>query len=466
MAGFSFHGPQKVPLVKSRYRRIKTEIPVRKSLPLLHGLGRYEARSMHGQMPIVWDRAEGFQVFDKYGNAWIDFTSTIFVTNAGHANARIIKALRESLDKKLLHTYTFAHDVRFKFLKKLVEVTPSFCEKVFLLSAGTEATECAVKLMRMRGQTQSPRRAGIISFRSSMHGRTMGAEMLRGDVKTAGWIGYMDPNMHHLPFPYPWLVPPAEAKRYDWAAHFRRDIAELERSGVDIKGVCGFMIESYQGWGAILYPKDYIRELVRFARQHDILVTFDEIQGGFGRTGKMFVYEHYDVEPDLLCLGKSMSGSLPLSAVIGRGEIMDLPDVGSMSSTHSANPLCCAAALANLEEIISKKLVKAAERKGRILHEGLLALQKKYPQYISYVLGKGMVAAVLLVDPVTGGPGSLMASHVCEKAMQKGLLMVHTGRESIKIGPPLTIPDAALKEGLSVLEACLAEVIAGEPSRG
>jgi len=459
MSEFNFKGPQKVPQIKTKYRRIKTEIPVMRSLPIFKELDKYEARSMHGQLPVVWDRAEGCQIFDKYGNTWIDFTSTIFLANAGHSNPRIIKALREILDQKLLHTYTFVHEIRLKFLKKLVEVTPKFCEKSFLLSAGTEATECAVKLMRMHGQLSNPQKIGIISFQGSMHGRTMGAEMLKGNPKSSAWIGYMDPNMHHLPFPYPWSIPDDDDIKYDWAAHFDRDIDSLKRAGVNLSHICGFIIESYQGWGAILYPKKYIQALVKFARAQNILVTFDEIQGGFGRTGKMFVYEHYQVEPDLLCLGKGMSGSLPLSAVIGRRSILDLPEIGSMSSTHSANPLCCAAALANIEEIISKDLVSESKRKGVILHKGLRDLQKKYPKYISYILGEGLLAAVLLTDPVTKKPNGLLASQVCEKAMQKGLLLVHTGRESIKIGPPLMIPDAALLEGIAVLGECFKEIL-------
>lgn len=460
MAGFNFKGPQKVAKVNTKYRSIKTEIPVKRSFSVLKELDKYEARSMHGQMPVVWDKAEGCQVFDKYGNIWIDFTSTIFVTNAGHSNPRIVKALQQVLKQKLLHTYTFAHEIRAKFLKKLVQVTPRFCEKSFLLSAGTEATECAVKLMRMHGQQINPKKIGIISFQGSMHGRTMGAEMLKGHPKTSAWIGYTDPNMYQMPFPYPWSVPAGQnADQYDWQAHFARDIATLKRKGVNLDHVCGFIIESYQGWGAIMYPKAYIQALVKFARAHNILVTFDEIQGGFGRTGKMFVYEHYEVEPDLLCLGKGMSGSLPVSAVIGRRKILDLPDVGSMSSTHSANPLCCAAALANLEEIVEKNLVKESKRKGIILHQKLRDLQKKYPEHISYILGEGLLAAVLVVDPVTKQPNGLLASKVCEKAMQKGLLMVHTGREAIKIGPPLMIPDAALLEGLAVLEECFIEIL-------
>lgn len=172
----------------------------------------------------------------------------------------------------------------------------------------------------------------------------------------------------------------------------------------------------------------------------------------------MFVHEHYGVEPDMVCLGKALSASLPMSAVAGRREILDLPDVGSMSSTHSANPLCCAAALANLEEIQAKKLIRESARKGKILHEELRRLQQKFPDYISYVLGEGLLAALLVVDPVTKKPATALATRICELAMQKGLLLVHTGRESIKIGPPLTISDKALCEGLAVLEEAVAEV--------
>ncbi len=441
--------PKEVPLVETKFRRIKTKIPVPESLPIFEELEKYEARSMHGQLPIVWDRAEDFQVFDKYGNCWIDFTSTIFLTNAGHSNPLIISAIKKQLDKKLLHTYTFAHEIRALFLKKLIEIAPSYLEKAFLLSAGTEATECSLKLMRMYGQTIKPSKIKIISFLGNMHGRTMGAEMLRGDPKSSAWVGYKDPNIHHLIFPYPWN--PRE---------FKKDIEELQKKeGFDADDICGFMIEPYQGWAGNLFPKEYIKELFTFARKHNSLVTFDEIQGGFGRTGRLFVYQHYDVEPDLVCLGKALSGSLPLSAVVGRKEIMDLPDVGSMSSTHSANPLCCAAGLANLEEIEAKNLVEESRRKGEILHSRLNELKEKFSDYISYIFGKGLLAALIITNPENHEPDGSIASRICEKAMQKGLLLVHTGRESIKIGPPLTIPDEALIEGIEVLEECFEEII-------
>lgn len=445
----SYKNPKEVPQVSTKYRKIKTKIPVPESISVFEALEKYESRSMHGQLPVIWERAEDFQVFDKYGNCWIDFTSTIFLANSGHANPKIISALKRQLDKKLLHTYTFVHEVRVKFLKKLIEITPPYLEKAFLVSAGTEATECAVKLMRMYGQAIKPSKLKIISFLGNMHGRTMGAEMLKGDPKSSAWIGYKDPNIHHLSFPYPWND-----------SEFEKDMEELQKKdGFDSDDICGFMIEPYQGWAGKLFEKEYIKALVNFARKHKSLVAFDEIQGGFGRTGKLFVYEHYDVDPDLVCLGKALSGSLPLSAVIGRKEIMDIPDVGSMSSTHSANPLCCAASLANLEEIEEKNLIKEAERKGEILYSCLNELKEKFPDYISYVFGKGLLAALIITNPKTHQPDGAIASKICEKAMQKGLLLVHTGRESIKIGPPLTIPDEALIEGVKVIEESFKEVI-------
>lgn len=444
--------------VATKYRKIRTAIPAPETLKILFDLEKYESRSMHGQLPIVWDRAEDFQVYDVCGNCWIDFTSTIFVTNSGHANSQISSALHRAIDRKLLHTYTFAHEVRALFLKKLIEITPDQFEKAFLLSAGTEATECAVKLMRMHGQNISPTKLGIISFQGAMHGRTMGAEMLKGDPSQSAWIGYRDPNMHHLPFPYPWAAKDSFDKKYDWAKRFRKDMEELKAKGVNFDNIAGFMIESYLGWGAIFYPIEYVKALADFAKEHNCLITFDEIQGGFGRTGKLFVYQHYDVEPDLLCLGKALSGSLPLSAVIGSQKIMDLPKFGSMSSTHSANPLCCAAGLANLEALESGKLIAESARKGGILHQRLSELKKKHPDRISCIFGKGLLAGVLFKCPETGEPDALFPSRVCEKAMQKGLLLVHTGRESIKIGPPLTIPDEALEEGLDVLKESIEEL--------
>jgi len=443
--------PARVPRIETRFRRIATDLPVPESLPVFADLDRYECRSMHGQYPIVWDRARDFQVWDRFGNCWIDFTSTIFVTNSGHANPLVTAALREMLDHGLLHSYTYATEIRANYLKRLLGATPPQLEKAFLLSSGTEAAECALKLLRMRGQVQGKKHGGIISFEDSMHGRTLGAQMLGGNPGSRGWIGYEDPHIHRLPFPYPWTAG-AEGGKASGEDRFHADIERLLAQGVDPDAdLAGFILESYIGWGAVFFPVDYVRALFRWARRHDLPVVFDDIQGGFGRTGKFFAYQHYGVEPDMVLCGKGISSSLPLSAVIGTSALMDLPDVGSMSSTHSANPLACAAGLANLEAIESMHLVEETARKGEILFRQLGDLQAESGGRIRWVLGKGLVAALIVVDPRTGQPDGETASHICERAMQKGLLLVHTGRESIKIGPPLTISDDALLEGLDVL---------------
>ncbi|HBF36349.1 MAG TPA: aspartate aminotransferase family protein [Firmicutes bacterium] len=461
MSGFQFSfTPKTVPQINTQYRRIVTKIPVPESIEILQDLNKYESISMHGQLPVVWDRADDFQVYDAWGNQWIDFTSTIFVANAGHGNPRIVKSLQEVLDKPLLHTYTYASKERADYLKYLIDHTPVQFEKAFLVSAGTEATEAALKLMRLYGQKSGKKRPGVICFEGNWHGRTMGAQMMGGNWTQKEWIGYLDPNIYHLPFPYPWR----EEAVANPKAYFQRTVADLIRKyniNADTD-LCGFMIETFQGWGAIFYPSEYIQEIAEFANQHRILITFDEMQSGFGRTGKLFGYMHYGVEPDLLCCGKGAGSSLPLSMVLGRREIMDLPEIGSMSSTHSANPMACAAGKANLQALLEDGIIKKSIPLGELFHEKLQAIQGKYPDYLRYVFGKGMVAALLFYDHA-GNPLPDLSYAVCEIAMQKGLLVVCTGRESVKLAPPLSISEEALLEGLETLDEAIGEALEVRP---
>ncbi len=441
--------------IKTPHRKITTNIPCEVTKQILSDLEQYESRSMQGQFPLVWDRAEGFYIYDAAGNKWIDFTSTIFVANVGHGNQRVIKAIQEVLEKPLLHTYAYVNKYRTEYLKNLISFTNGAFEKAFLLSAGTEATEAALKLMRMYGQKQGKKNLGIIAIEGNWHGRTMGAQMMSGNIAQKAWIGYQDPNIYHIPFPYPWHI-----KNQSGATFLYQSIKQLEARGINFKeDICGFMLETFQGWGAIFYPKDFVQTIKEFCVENHILLSFDEMQSGFARTGKRFGYEHYEVAPDLICCGKGMGGGLPLSGVLGSTEIMDLPEVGNMSSTHSANPLVCAAGIATLEEIQGKNLVNESARKGVLLHTRLNEIQEKYATWISFVLGQGLIAALLFQTPETGKPNTLLATKVAKQCMQKGLLVVHTGRESIKIGPPLIISDDALLEGVAVLEEAIIESI-------
>lgn len=455
MAGYEFsRSPQKVPFVKTHYRTIQTAIPAPGTEQILSELDRYESRSMHGQFPLIWDKAIDASVFDIGGNCWIDFTSTIFVANVGHSNPRVTAAMKSMMDSPVYSCYAYPNRKRAEYLQKLIAFAGKPFEKAFLLSAGTEATEAAFKLMRMQGKKVGKRRRGIICIEGNWHGRTMGAQMMSSNLTQRDWIGFQDADIHHIPFPYPWVLQGRDPEAFLSAA-----LARLEGTGIDLaQDVCGFMLETFQGWGAIFYPKEFVQAIEAVCRKHNILLAFDEMQAGFGRTGRRFGFEHYEVTPDLIACGKGMGGGVPLSGVLGRAEIMDLPDIGNMSSTHSANPMVCAAGLAVIEELEQRNLVAEADRKGRVLFDGLRGLQNQFPDRISALLGKGLIASVLFKDPVTGAADGAFTSRVAERCMQKGLLVVHTGRESIKIGPPLTIADEALLEGIAVLGESIEEV--------
>jgi len=457
MTGYKFSRiPINVPHITTRYRTIKTSIPSPGTEEMLSKLEHFESRSMQGQMPIIWDRAEDFSLYDRHGNKWIDFTSTIFVANVGHGNLKIRQAVQEALDKPLLHTYAYVNEDRVRYHQKLIEFAGPPFEKAFLLSAGTETTEAALKLMRMFGKKVGKHRPGIICIEGNWHGRTMGAQMMSSNIKQKEWIGYHDPNIHHIPFPNPWSLDGKSGEEF-----LEMGLKELQQAGVDLsRDICGFMLETFQGWGAIFYPVDFVQAVEDICLKYNILLAFDEIQSGFARTGKKFGYEHYDVRADLLCCGKGIASGLPLSAVIGKSEIMDLPDVGNMSSTHSANPIVCAAGLATLNEIKRLDLINETKRREKIFFSGLNELKQKYSNRISWVLGKGLIAALIFTFSGSNEPDPAFASMVAEKAMQKGLLVVHTGRESIKLAPPLTISDEALLEGLSVLDDSIQEITA------
>jgi 4-aminobutyrate aminotransferase-like enzyme len=440
--------------VSTAHRTIKTAIPAPGTEQILDNLDRYESRSMHGQFPLIWEQAVDASVFDIAGNRWIDFTSTIFVANVGHSNPRVTAAMQATMEAPIYSCYAYPNRIRADYLQKLIAFAGKPFEKAFLLSAGTEATEAALKLMRMNGQKIGKRRRGIVCIEGNWHGRTMGAQMMSSNLAQREWIGFQDTDIHHIPFPYPWVLNGSSPE-----AFLEAGLEKLVASGVDLdQDLCGFMLETFQGWGAVFYPKEFVQAIEKVCRKHNILLAFDEMQAGFGRTGRRFGFQHYEVTPDLFACGKGMGGGVPLSGVVGRAEIMDLPEIGNMSSTHSANPLVCAAGLAVINELEQRNLPGEAARKGELLFEGLATLQHRFPDRISTLLGKGLIAAVLFRHPETGAPDGAFTSRVAERCMQKGLLVVHTGRESIKIGPPLTIADEALLEGVDVLGEAIAEV--------
>jgi len=414
---------------------------------------------MSGQPPIVWQRAEGVHVFDRYGNKWLDWSSGVLVTNAGHSHPSVRNAIRDQAEGGLLHTYCFPNEARADLVEYLVGLAPEGLDKCFLLTTGSEATECALKLARTWGlRAGCPQGAagkiGIVSFRQGFHGRTMGAQQMGPLGEGHRWIQNLDPDIHHVPFPDGYRVEDTS---------FELFLRTLEANRVAPESVAGVITETYQGVGPDFLPVEYAQRLRRWCTEHGAVLIFDEVQAGFGRCGTLWGFEHYGVVPDLITCGKGITSSLPLSAVIGRSELMDVYDPGTMTSTHSGNPVCCRAALASVRAIVEGGLVENARRMEAVLMPGLLAIRRKYPDVIGCVHGKGLVAGLQCVLPGTRDPDHALAHRIIEEAYRKGLLLfapVGVGGGCVKISPPLCITAEAVRDGLSALDEACREAIA------
>ena len=456
MAEYSLE-PVDVKKISTRHRTIQTQIPVPESLSIFASLQNSEPRAMMGMPPVVWDRAEDFSVYDKWGNRWIDWSSCVLLANVGHGREEIKTALKEQIDQGLLATYVFVHEKRVELTKALQALSPDPARyHVFLLSTGSEAIENCIKLAKTYAlEKHGPAKRYIVSFENAFHGRTLGAQLVGGNPALKKWIGSADPTFVQVPFPNGYDTTDTSFEL------FQKTIAAKGIKAVEIAGV---LTESYQGGYADFLPIAYAQELEAFCRSNDIITIYDEVQAGFGRTGKMFCYEHYGVQPDLIACGKGVSSSLPIAAVIGRTDIMDLYGPGSMTSTHSASPLCVTAALANLKILHKEELIAHTARMGEILIPELKRICNQYPKNLVVVHGKGLVAGIRVADPQTGKPDGKTALKINTVCYQKGLLMfAPVGRkgECVKIAPPLTITEEALREGIAVFEEALGEVLGG-----
>jgi len=455
MAGRTYSlKPKDVPRVETDWRRIATKIPVPESLPILEGLREYEPRSMSGQPPVVWDHASGCQVHDRWGNTWLDWSSGVLVTGAGHAHPRILDAIRTQVDHGLIHNYCFPSEPRLRLVRKLVEVAPEGIDKAFLLTTGSETTECAIKLARAHGIDVGGRDKNVIvTFEGAFHGRTLGAQQAGGIPGLKEWIVNMDPGFVQVPFPDGFRC---EDTRF---ARFEESLAD---QGIEPGNVAGVMMETYLGAGASFAPAEYAQGLRDWTHAHDALLIFDEVQAGFGRTGTYWGFEHYGVVPDLICCGKGISSGMPLSAVLGREEVMDQFPPGSMTSTHTGNPVCAAAALASIGAIEQEDMVENARRVGEVLHSELDRVADKFSDVVGAHHGRGMVAGLHMVHPGSKDPNGDLAFRINRACFERGLLMftpVGPDGATVKISPPLMTPEDAVREGVSVLREAISSVL-------
>ena len=374
------------------------------------------------EMPIKWHKARDFNVYDDRGNKWIDMTSGIFVTNAGHSNPLINEAIKNQVDSGLSFAYQYNTDIRNEFIEKLLEISPSHFNKVVLLNSGSEATDAAYRLIKLWGKKKNKKY--IVVFTGNYHGRVLGSDLMGGTSTSTDWCNLKDNELWFLPFP--------------------KDGDELDLNDLPpLDETACFFLETYQGWGAWLYPQKYIDKLYKISRDNNILFCFDEVQSGFYRMGELYGYMTYgDYKPDLITLGKGLTSSLPLSAILSTEEIIDIDSSANLSSTHAGNAICCAAGLANLNFLTSDELHNDFQERVELFER--LNKELEQEEGVEVVNVKGMVSAIIVKD-------GDMGNYVTENCIKNGVLTVWTKRESIKLGPPLTISKSAIVESMGVI---------------
>jgi 4-aminobutyrate aminotransferase / (S)-3-amino-2-methylpropionate transaminase / 5-aminovalerate transaminase len=439
--------------------RIKTEIPGPESKALMERRRRAVPRGAVNAMPVFIKEARGALLTDVDGNTFIDFAGSIGAMNVGHTDPRVVEAVKEQAGD-LTHTafQTAPYEPYVELAEKLNALVPGEFEKrTFLANSGAEAVENAVKIARAHTGRQA-----VLAFENGLHGRTLLTMTLTSvAIPYKKGFGPFAPEVYRVPAPYPYRCPAgkdcSDGCRGDCFGFVERVLA----GQVDPENLAAVVVEPVSGEGGFIpFPDFYLRRLRELCDEHGILLIVDEIQTGFGRTGKMFAIEHSEVAPDLLTMSKSLAGGLPLSGVTGRAEVMDSVQPGGLGTTLGGNPVACAAALAVLEVFEEDDLLSRAGEIGERVIGAMREIQEKHPDVIGDVRGRGPMAAMELVkDPESRIPDGERTAKVAENALQKGLMLLTAGRYAnvVRTLMPLSITDDELEEGLSILARAVSE---------
>jgi 4-aminobutyrate aminotransferase/(S)-3-amino-2-methylpropionate transaminase len=408
-------------------------------------------RGVSNSLAVYVDHAKNAELWDVEGRRYIDFASGISVLNIGHLHPRVVAAVEQQMQQVAHAAFQVTpYESYIALAERLNVLAPGTTpKKTILFSTGAEAVENALKIARYH-----TRRSAVIAFGGAFHGRTLATMTLTGKVQPykAGF-GPLLPDVYHAPFPMAYHgVTPAMSL----AA-----IEQLFKADVDPARVAAIIIEPVQGEGGFyVAPPEFLRSLRALCDRHGMLLIADEIQSGMARTGRMFAIEHASVEPDLMTVAKSIGGGLPLSAVVGKAEIMDAPPAGGLGGTYAGSPVACAAALAVLDVIAEERLIERAQQLGAKLSARLKTLQAKYAA-IGEVRGIGaMVAMELVKSGNAEQPDADLTRALVQAAARHGLIILSCGVNGnvIRFLTPLTISDALLAEGFDLLDAAFAEV--------
>src|SRR3954469_16568376 len=435
-------------MAMTRTIELKTAIPGPRSREILTRKERVVADPLSVYLPVVIEEGRGATLTDVDGNTFIDFTGGVGCLNVGHSHPRVVEAAQEQLAKFSHTDFTIVpYEVYVTLAERLIAASPFRSPaKAAFFNAGTEAVENAIKFARVHTG-----RPAVIAFEGGFHGRTLLSLSLTSKTHPykAG-LGPFAPEVYRVPFPNEYRGPSAEEA-----------LAALERAlipQVPAETVAAIVVEPVQGEGGfVVAPQAFLDGVRRLCDEHGIVMVVDEVQTGFGRTGKLFAIEHYGIEPDLITVAKSIAAGLPLSGVLGKAEIMDAPGDSAIGGTYVGNPVAQAAALAVLDVFEEEALNERAAAIGETIRARMQAWQERWDA-IGDVRGLGAMLAIELVhDRETKDPAPELASTVVEAAAERGLLLLKSGIYSncIRVLVPLVISDAELDEALGVWEQAL-----------
>jgi 4-aminobutyrate aminotransferase/(S)-3-amino-2-methylpropionate transaminase len=410
--------------------------------------------------PIFVKHAKGSLLTDVDGKRYIDFSGGIGVVNVGHCNDRVLKAVEEQV-RKYIHTcfHVVMYEPYVALAKKLNFLAPGdFPKKTMFANSGAEAVENAVKIAR-----HATGRASIIAFENAFHGRTLLALSLTSKMKPYKiGFGPYAPEIYRMPYAYCYRCY-FGLKYPSCGIHCAHSLRDYFNTHISAEQVAALIVEPVLGEGGfVVPPKEYFAILHEICREEGIVFIADEVQTGFGRTGRMFAMEHYGVAPDIMITGKSIAAGFPLSGITGRSELMDHPQVGGLGGTYGGNPVACAAALAVLDIFERDDLLSRAGEIGKTIMDRFLGFQEKY-SVVGDIRGLGaMVCMELVTDRKTKEPARDFTKKLVNTCREKGLLMISAGTFSNIIRPlmPLVITDEQLNKGLSIIEKSLEAVSA------
>jgi 4-aminobutyrate aminotransferase len=438
---------------------IRTPLPGPRAMALLARDAGVTSPSYPRGDPFVMSHGRGAEVWDVDGNRFLDFAAGIAVCSTGHCHPDVVRAIQDAAGKFIHISSDYWHEGQTRLAERIAGLAPMAEPAMsFFCQSGTEAVEAALKLARY-----ATGRSRFIGFLGGFHGRTMGALAFTSSKQSQqkGFFPAMA-GVTHVPFPNPYRPLFAGDDQGKAVVDYIEDV--LFHGNVPPDEVAAILVEPLQGEGGYLVPPDgFLAGLRTLCDRHGILLIFDEVQTGIGRTGRMFACEHWGVKPDILTLAKGLGSGMPIGLMAARKSVMQAWPRGAHGNTYGGNPLCCAAALTTLDLVEGRYMANAAEV-GRFFMARLQALQARHPE-IGEVRGKGLFLGMELVeDRRTKVPARERCDAVVTRAFHNGLLLLSCGTSTLRFMPPLMVSQPEVEEALAVLDASLDEARQGAAS--